>query len=275
MQVWIGTSGYSYPDWVGGFYPPGLRTNRMLAHYSRYFPVVELNFTFYHPPTADMLLRLARQTPAGFQFVVKLPRSLSHEQSPRDLDSFRAAVLALQGRGQLLGLLCQLPQSIHESNASKTWLATLAEALGDLHLAVEFRHRSWATPDLGAWMTEQGLELVAVDAPPLPRLFPSGLLAPGPRVYVRLHSRRAESWYRSEKERYDYSYSDAELEEWVTALTGADGTDMALFLFNNCYRSQAPANARRLHDLFGQLAPEVNLVEPFAAPPPVQGKLFG
>src|SRR5262249_25108792 len=131
-----------------------------------------------------------------------------------------------------------------------------------------------ATPELGAWMTEQGLELVAVDAPPLSNLFPSGLLYPQLRVYVRLHSRRAESWYRSEKERYDYSYSDAELGEWVTALAGADGTDMALFLFNNCFRSQAPVNARRLHDLFGELAPEVSMVEAYAEPPAVQGQLF-
>lgn len=274
MQVWIGTSGYSYADWVGGFYPKGLRSNQMLAYYSRHFPLVELNYTFYHPPTAAMLRKMAERTPPSFQFVVKLPKSISHEQSPRDLNGFREAVLTLQKRGQLIGLLCQLPQSNHESDAHRAWLKTLAKSLGDLHLAVEFRHRSWATPDLGEWMDEQGLELVAVDAPPLPNLFPSGLLYPQPRVYVRLHSRRAENWYRSEKERYDYRYSDPELGEWVGSLAGADGTETALILFNNCYRSQAVANAERMAILFHEIASGVHMVEPFNPPLPLQGELF-
>src|SRR5689334_14212259 len=113
MHVWIGTSGYSYPDWVGGFYPAGTRPGKMLAYYSRVFPLVELNFTFYRPPTADMLARLAAQTPAGFRFLVKIPRTLSHEQSPRDLPGFRLAVAELERRGQLSGLLCQFPQATH------------------------------------------------------------------------------------------------------------------------------------------------------------------
>ena len=103
MKVWIGTSGYSYADWVGPFYPPGLRANRMLRYYSGHFPVVELNFTFYRLPTAAMLARLAEQTPLGFQFVAKLPKTLSHDEDPRDLGPFREAVAELHGRGQLHG----------------------------------------------------------------------------------------------------------------------------------------------------------------------------
>ena len=59
MQLWVGTSGYSYPDWVGSFYPPGLRQGKLLSYYAKHFPLVELNFTFYRPPTATMLARLA------------------------------------------------------------------------------------------------------------------------------------------------------------------------------------------------------------------------
>ena len=110
MQIWIGTSGYSYADWVGPFYPPGLRSNRMLAYYCGHFPLVELNFTFYRPPTAAMLARIADQTPAGFQFVVKLPRSLSHEESTHDLAGFRQAVQELERRQQLACLLRRAQQ---------------------------------------------------------------------------------------------------------------------------------------------------------------------
>jgi uncharacterized protein YecE (DUF72 family) len=111
MDVWVGTSGYSYPDWAGGFYPAGTKATQMLAYYSRQFPLVELNFTFYRPPTAEMLDKFAVRTPPGFQFLVKLPRTISHENRPDDIDGFRRAVLALQKQGRLSGSLWPCPFS--------------------------------------------------------------------------------------------------------------------------------------------------------------------
>jgi uncharacterized protein YecE (DUF72 family) len=277
MDIWVGTSGYSYPDWVGEFYPAGTRPERMLGYYCQHFPVVELNFTFYRPPSEAMLLKLADKTPPGFQYLVKLPQSLSHEQSPRDLDGFRQAVEGLARRHQLAGLLCQLPQATHNVPPARAWLGTLAGALGDLRLAVEFRHRSWAGPELPAWLGERGLDLVAVDAPDLPGLFPSGWVQSGPHAYVRLHSRNADNWYRSDKQRYDYLYGDEALREWVEAAESrgeASGTGRVLFLFNNCHRGQAVVNARRLQALFAEEAPHFNVVAPFAGPTPIQQTLF-
>ncbi|HVS36414.1 MAG TPA: DUF72 domain-containing protein [Gemmataceae bacterium] len=252
MELWIGASGYSYPDWVGGFYPDGTRPNRMLAYYARCFPIVELNFTFYRPPTPEMLGKIAAQTPAGFQFLVKLPQSISHEHSPRDLDGFRRAVLELQRLGRLSGLLCQLPQSAHEDRPLRTWVETVGRALGDLSLAVEFRHRSWAGAETAAWMADLGLALVAVDVPDLSGLYPRGWVQSGPTAYVRMHSRDKAKWYRGEKQRYDYLYDDAALTEWLDAAAAAAGqgaAERALFLFNNCHRSQAAINAQRLQNL--------------------------
>jgi uncharacterized protein YecE (DUF72 family) len=273
MDIWIGTAGYSYTDWVGKFYPEGTRSNKMLAYYSRHFPLVELNFTFYRPPTAAMLTRLADQTPPGFQFIVKLPQSISHEQSLRDLASFREAVGALRLRHQLLGLLCQLPQATHHTRKAEKWLEKLAEELAGLGLAVEFRHRSWAHRKLVPWAEKAGLDLVSVDEPNLPSLFPSGLIQSSPRVYVRMHSRDAGNWYEGDRERYDFSFSDQALNEWIDALPHG-GAEHALILFNNCYRSQAVLNAHRMRSLFERRAGELHVVEPVAESPPVQRSLF-
>src|SRR5262249_43519881 len=142
---------------------------------------------------------------------------------------------------------------------------------------VEFRHRSWAVPELPAWMAGQNLDLVAVDAPNLPGLFPTGWVQSGPRVYVRLHSRNAGNWYGSDKERYDYSYSHTQRGEWGGELrqhaAGGD-TEEALFLFNNCHRSQAAVNARRLRQLLQQQAPDLEVVAPFTGAGPEQRSLF-
>lgn len=276
MQLWLGTSGYSYPDWVGGFYPAGTRPGRMLAYYARHFPLVELNFTFYRLPTAALLARLADQTPPGFQFVVKLPRTVSHEEDARELPPFLAAVEELRRRGQLLGLLAQLPQASHHERRHRAWIESLARACAGHALAVEFRHRSWHHPEVPPWLAAQGLDLVAVDVPDLPGLYPRGLVRSSSRLYVRFHSRNAAHWYRSDKDRYDYDYDDVALREWIAAFRDVAATsERALVLFNNCQRSQAAANARRMEALL-QGDPTLAVVEPAAptAPVPEQRLLF-
>jgi uncharacterized protein YecE (DUF72 family) len=195
MQVWIGTSGYSYADWVGEFYPEGTRPERYLAVYARHFPLVELNFTFYRPPTRAILQRLASKAPPGFQFIVKAPQLISHDQRPLEIPGFRDAVEGLQARGQLAGVLAQFPQAMHCTKADCDWVSTLARELGHLKLAVEFRHRSWDRPGLPSWLAEQGVDLVAVDVPDIAALFPRGWVQAGSTAYVRLHSRDGTKWY--------------------------------------------------------------------------------
>lgn len=280
MYVWIGTSGYSYEDWVGDFYPEGTRPERMLAYYCRQFPLVELNFTFYKPPTRGMLLRLASKTPAGFQFLVKLPQAISHEQNPLELPGFRHAVEGLAQKGQLAGLLCQFPQGLHCTRPVCDWVGILARELGHLRLAVEFRHRSWDRPGLPSWLGEKGLDLVSVDVPSIAALFPPGPRRSTSTVYIRLHSRNADKWYRSGAERYDYGYSDSELGEWIDELANQEregGTERALILFNNCQRSQAAINARRMREMLEAQAPRLSLVPPPGAATvgPTQQTLFG
>jgi len=264
MQVWIGTSGYSYADWVGPFYPAGTRPQRMLACYCRFFPLVELNFTFYRPPTAPMLDRLGRQTPDGFQFLVKMPRSLSHEESPHDLPGFRLAVAALARQGKLSGVLCQLPQATHRTHKHTAWLERLADELGAYRVAIEFRHHSWAHPDVTEWMRRRQLDLVSVDVPALPNLYARGLVQSSERVYIRLHSRNAANWYASGAERYDYDYDHTALSDWATLLTDAtDRTEKAYMLFNNCADGHAPVNARQMQALTKGLQASIEIVEPF------------
>jgi uncharacterized protein YecE (DUF72 family) len=276
MQVWIGTSGYSYPDWVGSFYPAQTRPQRMLAYYCRAFPIVELNFTFYRPPTPSMLDRLAGQTPTPFQFLVKLPRALSHEEDRKELPGFCRALDALKRRGQLSGALCQLPQSAHRSRSHTAWIERLAAELSDFHLAVEFRHSSWSVPEVPAWLNQVRADLVSVDVPNLPRLYPRGLVQSGRRIYVRLHSREAANWYAGGADRYDYDYQDAEMMEWANALAEHEAqAELAYILFNNCAGGQAAENASRMRDLMAKFGDIFQIV---AAPPledPTQPSLFG
>jgi uncharacterized protein YecE (DUF72 family) len=277
VPVWIGTAGYSWPDWVGQFYPPGTSPARMLAYYATQFPAVEINNTFYRPPTAGQLVRLADRTPAGFRFSLKVPRSVSHDRSDVDLDPFRRAVDELAARDRLIGLVLQFPEAFTNTLANREWLDRVAAGLKPHPAWVEFRHESWHRPRLGDWLRERGLDLVTVDVPELPQLFPRAVIDPGTtRVYVRLHSRLAGNWYAGGMARYDYDYSDNELREWVVRLkdAGPRVTD-AHIIFNNCHEIQGIVNARRLGELLRAEAPAFKVIEPPAPPSPRQATLFG
>jgi uncharacterized protein YecE (DUF72 family) len=276
VPVWIGTAGYSWSDWVGPFFPPGTPRDRMIAYYATQFPAVEINATFYRIPAAGQLTRLAARAPSGFRFSLKVPRSVTHDRLETDLDSFRRAADELAARDQLIGLVLQFPEAFTNTPANRARLERAVAGLKPHPAWVEFRHESWHRPRLGDWLRDRKLDLVSVDVPALPRLFPSGVIDPGTtRIYVRLHSRSSENWYSGGKVRYDYDYSDKTLREWIGRLTdAAPRLDAAYFFFNNCHGIRAAANARRLGELLRE-ATVFRVVEPPAPPAPRQGTLFG
>jgi len=104
-EVVLGTSGFSFDDWVGPFYPPGTRSADMLALYADQFRAVELNATYYRIPPPSTMAGLDRKTPRGFEFVVKAHQSMTHETAEPDtatFDAFRAALAPLQSAAVLV-----------------------------------------------------------------------------------------------------------------------------------------------------------------------------
>ena len=277
VPVWIGTAGYSWPDWVGPFYPTGTSAARMLGFYATQFPAVEINNTFYRPPTPEQLVRLTTRTPPGFRFSLKVPRSVSHDRLDADLDPLRRAVDELAARDRLIGLVIQFQEAFTNTPPNRYLLEHVAADCCSASGRRGCRHESWNRPRLGDWLRDRGLDLVTVDVPDLPRLFPRGVIDPGAtRLYVRLHSRRADNWYTGGKNRYDYDYSDAELGEWIGRLAdSAPRLNAAHVIFNNCHDFQGVANARRLAEMLRALGATFRVVEPFAPAPPRQGTLFG
>jgi uncharacterized protein YecE (DUF72 family) len=274
MNLHIGTAGYSYPAWVGPFYPPGTPAAGQLAEYARHFPAVEINSSFYRPPTPEQVARMARRVPPGFGFTLKVPRTASHDRSPADLPAFRAAADRLAELGHLLGLLVQVAESYHNTPANRVWLAEVAAALRPHRLAVEFRHRSWDGPDLLSWTADAGLDVASVGVPAIPTLFPAGLRVSNRRVYARLHSQDAANWYAGGPARYDYDYPAPVIRKWAAALAGVAArgeADAGVVFFNNCVGVQAVGNAKRLAAVLAETAPAVRVVPP---PPPARPTLF-
>ena len=245
--IWVGTSGFSYSDWVGPFYPPGMRWDGMLPYYARYFHIVELNFSFYRMPSPGAFEHMVQRTRAGFQFVVKMHSDVTHAGRLDRLREFTDALDPLRTAHRLTGVLCQFPQSFHCTMLGRSYLRQLKRRLHEIPVFVEFRHRTWSQPRILREVEAMGLGVVSVDVPAIPSLFPRRLIRTGPSIYVRFHSRRPSLWYADGKDRYDYLYSEAELEEWVGGIQEllAD-TEHVYLLFNNCRKAQAARNAEQV-----------------------------
>lgn len=251
----VGTSGFSFDDWRGSFYPAGLPRGKLFDYYATQFDTVEINSTYYAIPRPSVFEQLAIKSPAEFQFTVKAHASATHqrdqlkEQTPRFLEAVRPLI----ERRLLRGIVLQFPWAFQASTPNRNHLQRCRTAFGDLPLFVEFRHASWNRPELFDWLKRQQLQFVTVDEPQLPHMMPPVEQITGEAGYIRLHGRNAQAWYSGDgQERYNYKYSEAELVEWQQKIERMSSKGSQLFvLFNNCRDGHAAFNARRMMQLLG------------------------
>jgi uncharacterized protein YecE (DUF72 family) len=164
MKVRAGTSGYSYKEWNGNFYPEDLPTSGMLAFYAKHFSTVEINNTFYRMPTAKVLLGWAEQVPDGFAFVLKAPRRISHDKRLKNADEDVAyLVKTMAALGPKRGpLLFQLPPFFRKDvPCLRGFLGLLPQ---ELPAAMEFRHQSWFDDEVFTVLREHNSALCLADA---------------------------------------------------------------------------------------------------------------
>jgi len=253
-SIRVGTSGYSFKDWVGTVYPRGMRPADFLIHYASLFDAVEINSTYYRIPPPRMFVGMLRKVPRDFLFAVKLPKEMTHERAAFNeaVSPFLAAIAPLVRAGQMGGLLAQFPYAFRCDPAAWEHLERLAAAFlpRGLPLNVEFRHTGWSEPHVEARLRELGLGAVNVDLPRLPKLPRPSNVVTSPIAYYRLHGRNAQTWWRhpTPSHRYDYLYTETELEAWAQRAEQAAGKARIAFIFNNnCHLGQSVVNALQLH----------------------------
>ena len=254
MTIIIGTSGFSYKDWVGPVYPEDLPKNEWLRHYAQEFSTVELNFSYYRIPSPDTLARMADKVPDGFLFTVKAFRGITHERKePTPLvRQFVDSLTPLLEADKFACVLAQFPFSFHANDTNRAYLETLREGFGDIPVVVEFRANDWISEQTFAELRALNLGFCCVDQPRLRGLIPPLAELTGPVAYVRFHGRNAAKWWQHDEawERYDYTYSDGELGEWVPLIHQLDAeAPLTLVYMNNHWKGQAVDTARKLRRL--------------------------
>ncbi len=264
-MVSVGTCGFSYKDWVGPVYPNGTKNAEMLEIYAGMLPIVEIDSSYYGVPALSTVHAWDRRTPDGFRFTAKLPGTGTHVPDAAlggvhdDVRLFRANFQPLLAAGKLACALMQFPNAFRPNERTRGHIRALREALDDVPLVAEFRHREWQTNDTLELLRDLHIGLVAVDEPQYTSLPRPMTDATSDIAYVRFHGRNYEQWWKGDNvTRYDYLYSAEELGAWADRLVDlASHQDVkeVLAFFNNHRRGQAARNAKLFEEMLATRFP--------------------
>jgi len=212
MRVWVGTSGYNYPEWKGSFYPEKFPAAKMLPYYAERFTTVEINYTFYRVPNARTLSAWDQETPPGFRLTLKAPKRITHIARLRDcaelLEYFLKTASTL---GPKLGaILFQLPPYLRKDLAVlEAFLALLPPGTC---AAFEFRHASWMDPEVFAHLKAAGVALCVADS----EKFSTPVEITAPYGYFRLR---------------DEGYTAEDLKRWAGVIRASAANLSDVFVY--------------------------------------------
>jgi uncharacterized protein YecE (DUF72 family) len=249
----VGPAGWSYKDWEGFVYPqkPGPKFDP-LGYLANFFDTIEINSTFYRPPsasTASSWVRRVAHNPR-FKFTAKLYRVFTHERgtgTQKDESEFRNGIEPVRDAGRLGGLLMQFPWSFRNTQENREYLANLIERFGEYPLVVEVRHLSWNQPAVLDWFAEKDVGFCNIDQPLFHHSVKPSQVTTSRVGYIRLHGRNYENWFSENvrpSDRYDYLYSLDELEPWVDRIKVLSSQAHETYVItNNYYFSKRRVNA--------------------------------
>jgi uncharacterized protein YecE (DUF72 family) len=285
-EILVGTASWTDKTLVeSGWYPTDAKSaEKRLQYYASQFPLVEVDSTFYFPPSEANSERWVERTPDGFTFNIKAFSLLTRHRTradalykdlevksdkrnlyPDDLDDktvdvvwdrFLSALQPLDEAGKLGLLLFQFPPWFVISRANKNYILECAKRAAPYRICVEFRNETWMrgdnTHETIEFLEGHGLPLVCVDMPQgFKSSMPAVAAATSDVAVVRFHGRNVDEWEsKSVSKRFRYLYESKELEEWVPRIESlSKDADRTHILLNNCYRSYAQQNASELAEL--------------------------
>jgi len=248
-RILLGTSGWSYDDWVGSFYKS--KEENKLSFYSKVFKTAEIDSTFYAYPSRGLVWGWLKYTEPNFSFTAKLPQLITHEKNldlkedvEQDLQKFCDLMRPLRNVGKLGCLLIQLPPQF---KAGLDTLESFFKVLPkDFRFAVELRHLSWMQSETWKLLEDYKVAYTIVDEP----LLPPEIHITTDFAYMRWHGKGRRPWY-------NYLYKPEELEPWVPKVKQvSDSTEEVYGYFNNHFHGYAVENCLQILEMLGELSPE-------------------
>lgn len=265
-MIKVGTSGFSFPDWVGTIYPFDMKKGDMLPYYEKHlgFKITEINFTYYTIPSQRSFEGMMRKTSPDFEFTVKAHKSLTHEIKDKDTgkridtnETFKRFLYSLEPlrkENRLTAILAQFPYSFHTTKENYDYIKTFKEEVKDIPLVVEFRNARWHSQKSIIFLQQHHIGYCVVDEPKLRSLMPYNPTTTTDLGYFRFHGRNPHWFQASVAERYDYLYTKEELRSFVPDIKNiANSAKDTIIMFNNCHNGKSVINAK---EMIAMLRPE-------------------
>ncbi len=241
MNIYIGTSGYTYSGWIGKFYPKKLNPKKMFEHYCKHFNTVEINYTFYHTPKESTIKKWHDISQDDFTYTLKLSRFITHikrlNNCKEPLKNFNKLSRLFKKKCGMI--LIQMPPSFHLNDENISRIKNSFKYLDKkLNYAIEFRHNSWfSSTEAEKICRKFNVSFCIVSAPGIP-FYP---VVTSSNVYIRMHGKN--KWY-------DYNYSKKELLKIAEIIKNYLKKKLNVWVyFNNDYHSYAPYNALKLKEI--------------------------
>jgi len=267
-SIRVGTAGWSYKDWEGIFYPPGMRQRKVhpLEYLARFFDTTEINTSFYGPLKPELVKLWCRKVAAvnpQFLFTAKLYRAFTHSPNsiteptsaasirPTDEDEIktREGLDALASEGKLGALLIQFPVSFKNTSLNREYLDRLVRQFIEYPCVVEVRDSSWNNPETLANFAQRNVGFCNIDQPVIGKSLGPTEHVTASIAYVRLHGRNYDQWFDFDNrdDRYNYLYNEKELEDWKERIqNAAERAQTTYVITNNHFESKAGVNALEL-----------------------------
>ncbi len=245
-NILLGTSGWSYREWIGPFYTK--LDKSMLQAYTRVFRTVEIDSTFYRYPTKGMVMGWMKYSPEAFVYSAKLPKQITHDRKlepsaniEADLNRFLDLMEPLASNGKLGCILIQLPPKFgYQPGRLEDFFGLLPS---HIRFAVEFRDQSWIRAETWTLLQKYRVAYVNVDEP----LLPPEIHLTTDFSYFRWHGHGTKPWY-------DYLYETRELESWAPKVKKvAQETKRVYGYFNNHFHGYAVENCLQILEMLGGL----------------------
>lgn len=253
----MGPAGWSYADWNGVVYPAHRGKAFHEAKYlADFFDTIEINTSFYQPLKPSLAAQWLERIAANhrFLFTAKLWQKFTHEggTTAEDVKIVHAGFDVLADANRLGAVLLQFPFSFHNTKETQARLSQIVDEFRDYPLVVEVRHASWARKEFYELLHERGVGFCNIDQPVIGRSIKPSERVTSPIGYVRLHGRRYDTWFSDDpasppSERYNYLYSDEELEPWAKRVEHVAESARATFVVtNNHFQAKGIVNALQL-----------------------------
>jgi uncharacterized protein YecE (DUF72 family) len=258
-NVYVGTSGWTYPDWLGSFYPADSKPQDMIQYYARYFRAVEIDSTYYTIPARSVVAGWKENTPPGFVFAAQVPGIITHQKVMKDCQHELTTFLnSLELLGDRLGpLLLQFPYFNRNTFASRAQFDKLLQPFlktlpREFKFALEIRNKNWISWDFLELLRDHSVAFVVVAQvwmPSIDVLARALDLLCGDFFYARFIGDRKGV----KTQRWDNLSEDktSELIVWIEELKKiADRASRTYAFFNNHYAGFAPGSVKLFHELW-------------------------